>query len=376
MSNQRLNVLIAPNSLKGSMSAFEFADIMKDAFMKVSPEFSIRKVSVADGGDFTGEVLRVALKAKIIEVTVSDPLGRPVSSRFAVAGTTAVIEMADATGIRHLKPNELNPMNTSSLGTGQLIAAAIEKGCTEILLGVGGSATIDGGTGMIQALGFKFLDADGNEIEGNGKNLPEIHTIIKPESLPQVSVKVISDVNNPLLGPEGAAAVFGPQKGATPGQVELLEEGLASWCRLLEDKCGRNLSQLQGTGAAGALALPLLAFFDAELVPGAEFILSALNFDEHVQWADIVITGEGKIDSQTLNNKAPKAVADSASRWGKPVIAVGGSVESMASDPFSAGAFSFLPGPVTLDDAIKNASFYLDSFSTQLAKNLLLFLKK
>lgn len=376
MSKKKLKVLIAPNSLKGSMSAFEFAEVMEEAFLRVSPEFSIRTVPVADGGDFTGEVLRRALNAKTIDITVNDPLGRPVPSVFAVAGTTAVIEMADASGIKILKSDKLNPLAASSYGTGQLIAAAIQKGCTEILLGIGGSATVDGGSGMIQALGFRLLDAGGNEIEGNGKNMSLIHSIIKPEVLPQVSFKVITDVSNRLLGPDGAAAVFGPQKGATPPEVEFLEEGLASWSRLLEKECGHNLIDLQGGGAAGGLALPLLAFTDAVLVPGAEFILSLLNFDEHVQWADIIITGEGKIDCQTLNNKAPMAVANVAIQQGKPVIAVGGTVEAKATEPFSAGAFSFLTGPVALDEAINNARFYLNSFSTELAKNILSLFKK
>ncbi len=375
MTKEQFKVLIAPNSMKGSMSAFEFADVVEEAFLKVSDQFSIRKVPVADGGDFTGEVLQAALKAQTVYVKVKDPLGREVSSKIAVAGKTAIIEMADASGIKLMKQDELNPMETSSFGTGQLIAAAIEQGCTELFLGVGGSATVDGGSGMMQALGFNFYDKQGRPLEGNGKNLGKIASV-KTTKLPgNFSIKIISDVDNPLLGDNGAAAVFGPQKGADPQQVRLLEQGLGSWCRLLEKESGKKLADVSGAGAAGGLAVPLMAWCNAETVPGAAYVLSVINFEEQVQWADVVITGEGKIDSQTLNNKAPKAVADVASKAGKPVIAVGGIIEPEAAGLFTGGAFSFLNGPISLNDAMINAKKHLSFFSAEIAK-LILVLKK
>lgn len=370
MNGRNLKILIAPNSMKGSMSAFEFADVVEAAFLKHSSDFTIRKVPVADGGDYTGEVLRHALKAVPVEVTVNDPLGRKVVAQFALSGNTAIIEMADASGMKLLGMDERDVMKASSYGTGELIAAAIARGCTEIVLGAGGSATVDGGAGIMEALGFEYFDKQGLKISGNGQNLINIKKVIKPEHLSDVTVKVITDVNNPLLGPEGAAAVFAPQKGAGAREVELLEGGLTNWCRLLEKSCGRRLDNIAGGGAAGGIAVPLMAYLNARVVPGTDFILDALKFEEQVQWADIVITGEGKIDSQTLNNKAPMGVATAAARAGKPVIAIGGSVDPLAAKIFTGGLFSFIPSPVSLQKAITNVRDYLFDFSLELAKIL------
>lgn len=376
MKKEQINVLVAPNSMKGSLSAFEFADVVEEAFLKVSDTFSFRKLPVADGGDFTGEVLKKALQAHSVQAKVRDPLGRTVASKYAVAGKTAIIEMADASGIRLLKTEELNPMKTSSFGTGELIAAAIHKGCTEILLGVGGSATVDGGSGMMQALGFSYYDKNGSPLDGNGKNLDKIASVRKPEILKGVTFRIISDVDNTLLGSEGAAAVFGPQKGAGEEQVRQLEKGLASWCHLLENDSGKNLAAVKGAGAAGGIAVPLLAWFNAEIVQGAQFILSLLDFNKQVQWADLVITGEGKIDRQTLNNKAPYAVASLARKAGKPVIAIAGTIEADAADVFNGGAYSFLISPVSLHEAMHKAKEYLFIFSSELAKTIISFYEK
>ena len=353
------------------MSAFEFADVVEDAFLKVSDRFSVRKLPVADGGDFTGEVLQAAFRAHTVHVKVNDPLGREITSKFAVSGKTAIIEMADASGMKLLRPDEADPLEASSFGTGQLIAAAIKKGCTEIILGVGGSATVDGGSGMMQALGFRYYDSKGLPLAGNGKNLGRIATIKKTGLPANLSIKILTDVDNPLLGANGAANVFGPQKGATPQQVRLLEQGLAAWCRLLEAGSGKKLAEAKGAGAAGGLAVPLRAWLNAETVPGAAFVLSALNFTEQLQWADAVITGEGKIDSQTLNDKAPRAVADMARKAGKPVVAIGGTVDPGATGLFDAGAFCFLRSPVPLEVAIKNAKNHLWHFAAELAKLML-----
>ena len=367
MKKKQLKVLIAPNSMKGSLNAFDFADEVEKAFMKISSGFLVRKIPVADGGDFTGEVLCNALGAKVVEVEVKDPLGRPVRAKYARAGKKAVIEMADASGIKLLRPNELNPLETSSFGTGQLINEAINAGCTEILLGVGGSATVDGGLGMVEALGFQLFDKKGKKLGGKGKNLERVEKIEKPAFPANLSVKVICDVDNPLLGENGAAKVFGPQKGATSPMVERLEKGLSHWSEILHRETGIDFSKQNGAGAAGGIALPLLAFFHAEIVPGAAFVLQELNFDEAVQWADFVITGEGKIDGQTLHDKAPKAVADVARRYRKPVFAIGGTVTRDASAAFD-GIFSLVSGPVSLEKAMNNAAELLFDFSFELAK--------
>lgn len=372
--DKRIHILVAPNSMKGSLDAFGFADEVGKAFESVSPRFVVSKVPVADGGDLTGEVLRRALQAERVSLEVHDPLGRPVQACYGIAGKTAIIEMADASGIRLLKEGEPDPVKASSLGTGQLIAHALSRGCTEVLLGVGGSATIDGGAGMLPALGFQLLDENGETLGGSGGDLQQIRKIKKPRLMQDISVKIICDVNNPLLGPTGAVAVFGTQKGATAQTAAALENGLAGWCRLLERESGKNLAGIKGAGAAGGIALPLVAFFDAEIVPGAEFILNLLNFKEHLLLADLVITGEGKIDGQTLHDKAPYAVAKAAREAGKPVIAIAGSVEQEAEEAFD-GIFSISAKPGSLEESMKNARKLTCGLAAQLAR-LILSLKK
>lgn len=362
-----MKVLIAPNSMKGSLSAFDFADIVAKAFHAVSPDFEMKKIPVADGGDFTREVLSDNLQATKVEVEVHDPLGKKIQSNYSVSGTTAVIEMADASGMKLLQANELNPMLTSSFGTGELVRHAIESGCNEIYLAVGGSATVDGGLGMMKALGFGLLDDKMNELHGSGQDLVHLKSIRKSNLLDNVRIKIICDVDNPLLGSNGAARVFGPQKGADSEMVEILENGLKNLAELLKKETGKDLRNISGAGAAGGISLPLLAFDQAEIVKGADFVCEKLDLENWIRWADIVITGEGKIDQQTLNNKAPYAVAKLARKNKRPVLAVGGKVESEASSAFD-GIFSLVNGPVALEDAMNNAGVYLYQTSYELAK--------
>ena len=362
-----MNILVAPNSMKGSLSCFDFADIVEEAFLAVSNDFIVRKIPVADGGDMTGEVLSRAMNAKEVEIEVNDPLGRPVLSKYSISKQTAIIEMAGASGIKLLKQDELNPMVASTYGTGQLIADAMDKGCSEILLGVGGSATVDGGSGMLEALGFHLFNNEGQPLHGNGNNTANIKRIEKPSYLQDISVKIICDVDNPLTGTDGAAIVFGPQKGASPEMVEYLEKGLTNWASVLEQYSGKRMAELKGAGAAGGIAIPLIAYYNAEIVPGSDFILSLLNFDEEVSWADLVITGEGKIDSQTLNNKAPKSVADAAHKKNKPVVALGGTIKKGVSGAFD-GIFSITDRPMSLEMAMNESRKLLYNFTYELAK--------
>jgi len=362
-----MNILVAPNSMKGSLSCFDFADIVEEAFLAVSHDFIVRKIPVADGGDMTGEVLSRAMNAKEVEIKVNDPLGRPVFSKYSISKETAIIEMAGASGIKLLKQDELNPMVASTYGTGQLIADALNKGCSEILLGVGGSATVDGGSGMLEALGFYLFNNEGERLSGNGKNTAYIKRIEKPSLINDFSAKIICDVDNPLTGTDGAATVFGPQKGASPEMVEYLEKGLTNWALVLEKYSGKKLTELKGAGAAGGIALPLIAYYNAEIVSGSDFILSLLNFGDEVKWADLVITGEGKIDSQTLNNKAPKAVADAAHKRNKPVVALGGTVKYEVSKAFN-GIFSITDRPMSLEMALNESRKLLYDYTYELAK--------
>jgi glycerate kinase len=365
-----MKVVVAPNSMKGSLNAFDFADTVEKAFLECSSEFEIRKIPVADGGDFTGEVLKRNLGAVEKQVEVVGPLSKSVLSKYTVSGTKAIIEMADASGMKLVHSSELDPLVATSYGTGQLINDAIKNGCTEIYLAIGGSATVDGGMGMMEALGFVFLDKNGSILIGNGANLSKIHTVKPADISENISLKIICDVDNPLLGENGAVNVFGPQKGATAEMVPILEKGLENWAQVILDETGHDLKDIEGGGAAGGMALPLLGFLNAEIVPGADFVLQQLNFAEHVSWADIVITGEGKIDSQTLNNKAPFAVAKSAKKCGKPVFAIGGKVESLNSNIFD-GVYSLVNGPLSLNYAMDNAQQLLYNFSKEFAKTIM-----
>ncbi|HKI87523.1 MAG TPA: glycerate kinase [Draconibacterium sp.] len=363
-----MKILIAPNSMKGSLSAFDFADIVEKAFFNCSNEFSIQKVPVADGGDFTGELLKRIFQAKEVCLNVKGPLGDEVNSRYFVSERKAVIEMADASGMKLVDSKQLNPLKASSYGTGQLMADAILKGCNQIFMAIGGSATVDGGAGMLEAMGFRVFDENGKILTGNGGNLIAIRKIQTPEIPKNISIKIICDVDNPLLGKNGAAQVFGPQKGATHEMLPQLEAGLKNWSEILEKISGKKLANVSGAGAAGGIAIPLLAFYNGEIVPGADFILEQLGFEEQIKWADIVITGEGKIDSQTLNNKAPAAVANAARRFNKQVVAFGGSVQD-ATEVFD-GIFSIVNEAMSLEDAMKNSKKLLFDFSLQFARLL------
>lgn len=364
-----MNVLVAPNSMKGSLSAFRFADLVEKAFLDVAPGFfSIRKFPVADGGDETMNVLMNALALKVQETTVYDPLGRQIVAQYGYANGVAVIEMANASGIKLLKTEELNPLKTSSYGTGQLLLDAIKKGAKKIFVGIGGSATVDGGMGMLEALGIQFFDSEGRLLIGNGENTGKIHRMVTSNcKLPAgIEVVVISDVDNFLLGSNGAARVFGPQKGATPDMVEMLENNLSNYAEVIRQQFGKDMTTLKGGGAAGGISVAFAAFLNAEIRDGADYILDVISIDESIQWADLVITGEGIIDNQTLMNKAPFAVATRAKKFGKPVIALAGSV-SLNDDSVFDGVFSIINKPMTLEYAIENAEELTSRLSVQIA---------
>ena len=367
-----MNILIAPNSMKGSLSAFRFSEIVEKAFKDVDSDFfSIKKLPVADGGDMTAEVLTYALNLKKHMVEVLGPLLSPVNAEFGYDDGTAVIEMANASGMRLLAVDELNPMKASSFGTGQLIMDAVCLGAKKIYLGIGGSATVDGGMGMLEAMGAQFFDEAGNKLAGNGANLSKISDFeFDVKSFPRdLEIKIICDVDNPLLGEHGAANVFAPQKGANSAMVAELEKGLHHFSDLIFTKTGIQVQNMRGAGAAGGISIGLAAFLGAEIVEGANFVLDQVLFDEHAQWADIVITGEGRIDTQTLHNKAPFAVALRAKKYGKKVIAIGGSVEPFADSPFDA-IFSIINKPCSLEYAMQNSESLLAGVVFELAKFL------
>ncbi|MBQ8866414.1 MAG: glycerate kinase [Bacteroidaceae bacterium] len=325
-------VLLAFDSFKGSLTSREVADAFEEGVRSVEPDCQVRKVCLADGGEGTAAALVDSLHGEWVEVEVLDPLMRPIRARYGLIdkGQTAIIDMASASGLTLLTEDERNPLKTSTYGTGQLMADALARGCRKLLVGIGGSATNDAGTGMLSALGFRFLDTEGDILEGCGASLERIASIDASYALPSLEaceIRVACDVTNPFCGPMGAARVFAPQKGADEAMVERLDRGMAHFAKVLLLYNKVDVTNIPGAGAAGGLGGAFSALLGARLCRGVEMVLDALRFDELLKGCDLVVTGEGRIDRQTLMGKAPMGVLEAASHRGIPVVAIGGSVE-------------------------------------------------
>lgn len=336
-------IVIACDSFKGSMSSLDVAKAASSGINEVLPECVTETIAVADGGEGTVDALIESCRGEKIEVTVSDPLGRPVKAEYGIfrsrrnpsettgadsGGTlSAVIEMAAASGLPLLSEKELNPMLTSSYGTGQLIMDALQRGCSNVLIGLGGSATSDGGTGMLCALGFRFLDTDGHALAGCGATLSKIahiDTSAVPRMVREAHFQVACDVDAVFSGQGGAAVVFGPQKGADEAMVQALDEGLTMFAALILKELGVDVNAIPGTGAAGGMGGAFKAFLNSKLMSGIEMVLEAIDFDSRIAGADLVITGEGKMDSQTVKGKTPFGILKHAEKQGIPVVAICG----------------------------------------------------
>ncbi len=354
-------IVIAADSFKGSISSSRFADVCQAAINTAMPRCSVVKVPLGDGGEGTVDALIHALDGHEVSATVGDPLLRPIKASYGISadGSTAIIEMARASGLPLLDPEERNPMATSTFGTGQLIADAISRGCRRLLIGIGGSATNDAGIGMLTALGARFLDRDGRSVSahGCGGDLARIDSIdlsgLDPR-LADTSIIVACDVDNPFCGPSGAAHVFARQKGADDAMIATLDNAMQSFARVLARTTSTDVTDMPGAGAAGGLGGAFAAVLGASLMPGIDMVLQAVGFDRLIDGADLIITGEGRIDSQTLMGKTPHGVLTAARRRGIPVVALGGSVEhSAALDQAGfAAILSIQPGPVALSDAL------------------------
>ncbi|EOA6548265.1 glycerate kinase [Vibrio vulnificus] len=324
-----MKIIIAPDSYKESLTAMDVAIAIEKGFKQVLPDAHYVKLPMADGGEGTVQSMVDATGGTIIEHTVTGPLGQRVDGFFGLLGEgkTAVIEMAAASGLHLVTPDQRNPLITTTFGTGELIKAALDHGVEHIIVGIGGSATNDGGIGMAQALGIKLLDAQGNALGHGGGELAKLATIdcsqLDPR-LAQVRLEVACDVDNPLCGPKGASAVFGPQKGATPEMVTILDKNLAHYAAIIKQQLGADVRDMAGAGAAGGMGAALLGLLNAELRPGIEIVMDAVHLDEIVADADLVITGEGRIDSQTIHGKTPIGVARTAKKHGLPVIGIAG----------------------------------------------------
>ena len=361
-------VVIAPDSFKESLSALEVAEAIERGFRQVYPQVQYVKLPMADGGEGTVDSMVAATGGEIVRVEVTGPLGQPVQAFYGLLGDeeTAVIEMAAASGL-HLAPKaQRDPRITTSYGTGELILAALERGVKAIILGIGGSATNDGGAGMMQALGAKLLDDQQNLLLPGGAALAQLAHIdlsAMDPRLQQVSVTAACDVDNPLCGAHGASAVFGPQKGATPEMVAQLDAALRHYGTLLEQATGREVINMPGAGAAGGMGAALLGMLNARLRPGIEIVIETLGLDEALRDADLVITGEGRLDSQSIHGKTPIGVARVAKRYGLPVIGIAGSLSKDYQVVHQHGidaAFSVLDRVVSLEDALAEAANNLE----------------
>lgn len=359
-----MKIVIAPDSYKESLSALDVATAIEAGFQEIYPDAEYVKLPVADGGEGTVEAMVAATQGRLVQVTVTGPLNQPVDAFYGLSGDErcAFIEMAAASGLESVPPACRNPLLTTTWGTGELIRHALDAGVQQIIIGIGGSATNDGGAGMVQALGGKLLTADNQQIASGGGALEQLARIDLSEldsRLADCRIDVACDVTNPLTGPEGATAVFGPQKGATAEMIVRLDLALAHYARIIQRDLAVDVLHLEGGGAAGGMGAALYAFCGARLRPGIEIVTDALHLAELVADADLVITGEGRIDSQTIHGKVPVGVAKVAQRYNVPVIAIAGSLTADVGVVHQHGldaVFSVIYSVCTLEEALENAA--------------------
>ena len=371
-------VIIAPNAFKGALDAFQVAEAISSGLKLSRLTLQHEFLPIADGGDGTLEVLVGFFKGTYVTCRVDDPLGRPIQAKFGLIdeGKTAVIEMAAASGIRHLKEHELNPLEVSTSGTGQLIRQALDRKVDEVIITLGGSATVDGALGMLQELGLQVSDKAGNALEANGKNLQEISEIdLVPlqKRVGKTRFTLLCDVDNPLLGEKGAAAVFGPQKGATAAMIPVLESGLKNFSQVTKQVTGMEVGTMPHGGAAGGCAAFLHAYLDAQIVDGAAFLLNKMGVEHKMKDSSMLITAEGRIDEQTRHGKGPYSVAKKAHDEGLLVVALAGQIAAdfeVTEYPAFDAVFPIGAGPSNLDEAIEKTALNLKRTATQIG-NLL-----
>jgi len=375
-----LTFVLAPDSFKESMSAAQACQAMQRGIQNVIPDANIIHVPIADGGEGTVDALISSLKGQSIACEVTGPLPEQrIQTYWGLVdpGQTAVIEMAEANGIHLLKPSQRNPMLTSTYGTGEMIKQALDLSVKKIIIGLGGSVTNDGGAGMAQALGVRFLNHAGELIQVCGGNLDLVKSMDLSELDPRLAdteIIIASDVNNPLCGPNGASIIFGPQKGATPEMVKQLDQNLCHFADVVAGQISCDYRHVAGAGAAGGLGFGLMAFTAASIRSGVELMIEQVQLSEKIAQADYVLTGEGKIDSQTSLGKTPFGVAQLARKFNKPVIAFAGLVGEGIEDLFESGFSQIVginPPDCPLEEALKNAEMNLEKAVAEIVKNLL-----
>lgn len=370
-----MKIVIAPDSFKESLSAMEVAQEIEAGFREIFPEAEYCTIPVADGGEGTVQAMIDATGGSLQALEVIGPLGNPVRAAYGFTASKgiAVIEMAAASGLELVPPSQRNPLTTTSYGTGELIRAALASGARRIVIGIGGSATNDAGAGMLQALGVRLLDANGKDLGSGGKELARLEHLDISGLDPRIAacrIDVACDVSNPLVGPQGASATFGPQKGATPAMIQELDACLQRFADVVRQDLGQEVATVPGAGAAGGMGAALLGVLGGHLRPGSEVVTDAVGLDERLADADLVITGEGRIDGQTIFGKTPIGVARVAARHGIPVIGLGGCLAPDANAVHAQGIaaiFSSVRRACSTEEALQNARFNLRSVARNVA---------
>lgn len=367
-----MNVVIAIDSFKGSLSSLQAGNAVKDAILRLDNSSCVTIKPLADGGEGTVDALSSGFDSEVIEITVKGPLLAPVNAKYCILkdSNTAVIEMAAASGITLISANERNPLNTTTYGVGELIKDAINRGVRRFIIGIGGSATNDGGTGMLSALGYRFLDDNANDIELGAKGLATLRSINTDNVISELKecyFRIACDVSNPLCGESGCSAIYGPQKGATPQMIADMDKWLDSYAEIAKTVSSKADKNYPGAGAAGGLGFAFVSFTNAKLESGINIILQETKLEEVICDADVVVTGEGRLDSQTVMGKAPIGVAKLGKKYGKKVIAFSGCVTDDAEICNEHGIDAFFPilrGITTLDEALETERAYKNLSAT------------
>lgn len=365
-----MNIVVAPNSFKGSLNAIEITDLIEEAFVSVNKDFRISKFPIADGGDFTLDIIIYYAGGTIEEVKSKDPFGRTVNARIGwIDQNIAIIELAETSGLRLLKEEEKDPFVASTFGTGELIKLAISKGAKKIILGIGGSATIDAGVGILKAFDVSFYDAGNNELTKVQEILSKLKKVDYSNLsnlVKDIDFTILCDVENPAIGINGAVKVFGRQKGAKENELDNLDSNIENYCKFLEKEFKCKLSDEKYMGASGGVPLSMKTFFNAKIIKGIDYISSLSNLDKYIKNSDLVITSEGRYDAQTLHGKAPFGIAEIAKKYNKPVILITGQTECFDNTIFDA-IFPIVSKPDTLDNILMNSKDLLYYTAKQIA---------
>ena len=369
-----MNFIFASDSFKGSLSSLQIGEILTSELKAIDKNASAKTFLIADGGEGTLDAFMIKEGARRVYVTVSDPLFRPIKASYVTFGKTAVIAMCEASGLPLLKAEEQNPLNTTTYGTGELILDALKNGYRDIVVAIGGSATNDGGTGCMSALGVKFFDSDGNIVHGVGKNLEKIakiDTSCLVLEAKEATFTVMCDVTNPLTGENGATYVYGPQKGATPEITARLESGMVNYASVIKNDLGIDANSIVGGGAAGGIGCALSAFLGGKMTSGIETLLNLVDFDSHLENADYVISGEGRIDSQSASGKVIYGIGNRCKKYGVPLVCIAGGLGNGYEAVYDIGVskiYTLVNEKTTLEEAINNA----EGVYTERAREMLL----